>query len=162
MDSDHLTPVLADLRTMTIPEPEPFQELSSPVLPDSLAKEESLVVPGYGEPATSDHSLDRIISALVPSFSESIKPIPIPTYLGKEVVTRTSTTGTHSDPSGDGIATRKEPTWSWGLGFELSPIKTRSSRKKAGTLDSLPTRQTTTILEQGALRGMKALAREKS
>jgi hypothetical protein len=80
--------------------------------------------------------LDKIISALVPSFNETSIPTPISTYLGKEVVVRTNYVGLQRAPSGDGIVSGKDHAWSWGLGYELSPIKTRSARKKVGTNDS--------------------------
>jgi len=48
-----------------------------------------------------------------------------------------------------------------GFGYELSPIKTRSVRKKEGTNDSFTTKQNPSNLEQGALKGMKSLARDK-
>jgi hypothetical protein len=105
--------------------------MSPTVLPDSLAEEDSFIVLGYGEPDTSDHSLDRIISALVPSFSENTSPIPLPTYLGKEVVARTSTTGQHNDPRVMGVLQGR--SWrgrrAWDLNYLLSkpgvPVKRR-------------------------------------
>jgi hypothetical protein len=162
LDSLQIPPDLVDIRPMTTPGPAINQEKSPTVLLDSLAEEDSVIVLGYGEPDTSDHSLNRIISASVPSFSKNTSPIMLLTYLGKEVVARTSTMGQHSDPSGDGSATGKESVWSGGLGFELSPIKTRSAHKRAGKIDLLSAKQITTNLEHGALRGMKSLAREKA
>jgi hypothetical protein len=58
------------------------------VLTESLMMEGSPLLPSYGEPTTSEHSLDRLRSDLVPSYREVTSPVPIPTYLGKaEVVT---------------------------------------------------------------------------
>lgn len=54
----------------------------------------------------------------------------------------------------------KDFTWSKRLGFELSPLKTRSARKKA-ELTPLPEVNLTTLTDLGALGGMKALARAK-
>jgi hypothetical protein len=51
--------------------------------------------------------------------------------------------------------------WSRGLGFETSPIKTRSVRRKATLSHVLSDAATTTRSDTGALRGLKALAREK-
>jgi hypothetical protein len=137
------------------------QEKSPPVFPKTLTVEDSNIVLGYGEHVSSDHSLERIISALVPSYSETSSPTLIPTYLGKEVVVRTISIGHHRAPSGDGIVLGKDHAWSWGLGYEFSPIKTRSARKKAGTNDSYTAKKNPSNLEQGALRGMESLARAK-
>jgi hypothetical protein len=54
----------------------------------------------------------------------------------------------------------KEYVCSRGLGIEHSPIKTRSTRKKYATLSSLDS-VTPTTSEGGAIRAVKALAREK-
>jgi hypothetical protein len=56
----------------------------------------------------------------------------------------------------------KDYAWSWGLGYEFSPIKTRSAHKKAGTNISFYAQHLSSNIEQTVLRGMKALARAKS
>jgi hypothetical protein len=48
------------------------------------------------------------------------------------------------------------------LGYEFSPIKTRSACKKFGTNSTFSAQHLTTNTDLGALRGMKALARAKS
>jgi hypothetical protein len=124
--------------------------LSSPVLPVSLDEDDSFISLGYGEPTISDHSLDRMISALVPSINGKLKLHPIPTYPGKDLVTSSSSKGVHFDPSGVGIDPGKEPAWSRGLGLELSPIKTRSARKKAGSMGSSSAFQSACSRSRGA------------
>jgi len=103
-----------------------------------------------------------MIIALVPSINEKLSSIPILTYLGKVLVTSSSSKGVHFDPSGVGIDLGKEPMWSQGLGIQLSPIKTNNACKKAGSMGSSYAIQSANILEQGALTGMKDLAQEKS
>jgi hypothetical protein len=53
----------------------------------------------------------------------------------------------------------KDFVWSRGLGFETSPIKTRSARKKQNkeTMSIVPIN----FIDCGALRACKALARAK-
>jgi hypothetical protein len=55
----------------------------------------------------------------------------------------------------------KDFSWSRGLGIEISPLKTISARRKAVACASTPYLQETNKFDQGALRGMKSLAREK-
>jgi hypothetical protein len=53
--------------------------------------------------------------------------------------------------------------WSKGLGMDISPIKTRSVRKKKEAMGpSTVETHLPVINEFGALRGLKSLAREKS
>jgi hypothetical protein len=52
--------------------------------------------------------------------------------------------------------------WLWGLGLEVSPIKTRSARKKLGKTPSVVDQLLVSTHDMGALRGMKSLARDKS
>jgi hypothetical protein len=55
----------------------------------------------------------------------------------------------------------KEYAWSCGLGIEISPIKTRSSRKKIkGGLVPSEGKDISTS-DSGALRALKALEKEK-
>jgi hypothetical protein len=62
----------------------------------------------------------------------------------------------------EGEDTGKDYAWSRGLGYEFSPIKTRSARKKVGTNTTFSAQQLSFNSEHGALRGMKSLARAKS
>jgi hypothetical protein len=52
--------------------------------------------------------------------------------------------------------------WSRGLSSEVSPIKTRSARKKQELGSSTTDLPSSSSLDKGALRGMKSLARAKS
>jgi hypothetical protein len=142
-------------------DPSPLIVLSYPVFLVSLEEEDSIIVPGFVEPTISNHSLDKMISSLVPSINGNFGSLPIPTYLGKDLVTSSSSKGGSSVTSGVGTDPGKDPTWSRGLGLELSPIKTRSARKKAGSVGSSSAIQSV-VLDQGALRGMKSLAQAKS
>jgi hypothetical protein len=90
LDSVQETQDLVEDQTLPTPGTVTTQEKRPTVLPETMAMEDSFIVLGYGEPVSSDHSLDRIISALVPSFSETTSPTLILTYLGKEVVDRTN------------------------------------------------------------------------
>jgi hypothetical protein len=66
------------------------------------------------------------------------------------------------EPSTDSEVQGKRPAWSRGLGYEISPIKTRSAHKKLGNQPSTSVGTLSTNLELGVLRGMKSLARKKS
>jgi hypothetical protein len=81
----------------------------------------------------SDPVLDSLITTLVPPIREVSGPIPLPTYLGKEVFKDSEYSGTLGASTSSGEPTGKDLAWSRGLGLEVSPIKTRSARKKLGT-----------------------------
>jgi len=66
------------------------------------------------------------------------------------------------DPIVAEASSGKNIAWSQGLGLKLSPIKTRSARKKSGTNPSIPTTSSHSSIEQGALRGIESLTRAKS
>jgi hypothetical protein len=137
-------------------EPETVEEPScSPLVGTSL-------VPGFREPDYGDISLDRVLTSLVPSFREATSPIPLPTYLGKEVTHRAESSGDFGVTNCEGEETGKGFAWSRGLGYEFSPIKTRSARKKAGINSTFFAQHLSTNTDLGVLRGMKALARAKS
>jgi hypothetical protein len=94
--------------------------------------------------------------------SPSGDPLPeltalLPVYRGKELITPSAEAGPSSPHRNDG----KAYAWSRGIGSELSPLQTRSSRKKK---DSLSTQHSTSDLplqDGKPLRAMKALARSK-
>jgi hypothetical protein len=112
---------------VTIPESETIEE------PSNLTTEGSSLVLGFREPDYGDHSLDRMLTSLVPSYREATSPIPISTYLGKEVTHRVESSGALGVSTCEGEDSRKDYAWLRGLGYEFSSIKTRSARKKAGT-----------------------------
>jgi hypothetical protein len=84
------------------------QEMSTNELLEPLIVEDSNIVPGYEELVPSDHSLDRMITALVPTFRESYILTPISIYLGKEVVVRAGSNGVSRAPSFDGDSIGKD------------------------------------------------------
>jgi len=129
---------------------------------EHLLSEGSPLLPGYGEPKASEHSLDRLLIDLVPSYREVNSPVPIPTFLRKvEVVSREPNTMI-PDPIVAEVSSSKNLAWSRGLGLMLSLVKTRSAHKKSGTNPTLSTQLLHSSIDQGVLRGIKALARDKS
>jgi len=106
-------------------------------------------------------NLDAVIDALLPSLRDSDNPIPIPIYQGWDLLQILPSFVPECSSSGKGEQKEKSLAWSRGLGFELSPIKTRSVHKKA--IQSTVVQQNLdSTHDLGALRGMKALARAKS
>jgi hypothetical protein len=103
-----------------------------------------------------------MITDLIPSINRDSNPLPIPTFLGSTPVDRSSALGTSKDSQGKGPHIVSDPAWSRGLGFEVSPIKTRSARRKAGSTNTTSNSLPNTSTDLGALRGMKALERDKS
>jgi hypothetical protein len=83
------------------------------VLPEPLLVEGSPLIPGYGEPAASEHSLDRLLSDLVPSYREVTSPVPIPTFLGKAEVVSGEPSAVTTDPVCSEVSSGKDLAWSW-------------------------------------------------
>jgi hypothetical protein len=84
--------------------------------------------------------------------------IPIHTYLGNSIIHPNLPPTIHPSSSNIPSTSEPDPHWSRGIGLELSPLKTRSARKKA--LSGLKASENSaTITTQGALRDFKALAR---
>jgi hypothetical protein len=119
------------------------------------------VVPSCRESEENDSSLSVVLDSLLPFIRDNKSIVPLPVYLGKFV---------YDDPIGGGKAntsgtrvegTGKEFAWSRGLGIEHSPIKTRSSRKKLAGVTNQTCDIDPSATDCGALRAMKALAREK-
>jgi hypothetical protein len=48
--------------------------------PLCLLSEDSPLLPGYGEPALSEHSLDKMLTDLVPNFREVNSPVNLPIF----------------------------------------------------------------------------------
>jgi hypothetical protein len=103
-----------------------------------------------------------MVTTLVPSYRDVSNPIPIPTFLGKEVVVNAGPGDASRASSCIGVSNGKDLACLQGLGLELSPVKTRSARKKSRTNLSFSTNQLSSNVYQGGLRGMKSLARAKS
>jgi hypothetical protein len=105
--------------------------------------------------------LDTLIDTLIPTYREALSPIPIPTFQGRSVYHKLEPGGVSGRLDKSGLVLGKDYTWSKGLGFEISPIKTQSACKKANNTPSLPMVHQTNLSEFGVLRGMKSLARAK-
>jgi hypothetical protein len=96
----------------------------------------------------------------IPFIKDNKDAIKLPTFRGKApIVASTSSEATSSKPPStrDG----KDFAWSRGLGIELSPLKTRSSRKKLAQDSSELIESVPSPTDNGPLRAMKALVREK-
>jgi hypothetical protein len=106
--------------------------------------------------------LENVITSLVPTYREATSPIPLPTYLGLESIHGEVECGAAEVTTSLGEGSGKDLTWAQGLGLELSPIKTRSARKKMGKTPSVVDQHLASTHDLGALRGMKSLARDKS
>jgi hypothetical protein len=169
---DHVTPIHTTIQPTA---PEPSTSIPNTTLPityparatetDSFSASEvaqdPIPIAGHTEPSQSETQLDALIQDSFPVPSLPFDSIPIHTYLGKNLV---QSSGSHSDrPSSSGVNPSPvlDPTWSRGVGLELSPLKTRSARKKTLTGSSSAV-STIPVPSQGALRGLKALARGKS
>jgi hypothetical protein len=142
-----LTPELSLIPEPTLTSSHPENSLS-PIEPCFRESEETV----------SDLSL--ILDSLIPLNNVIAEATPLPTYLGKKII----------DPSGFSEATSSKATtsttgknfvWSRGLAHELSPIKTRSNRKKRSQSTVQTIETTTSSPDLGNLRALKALARSK-
>jgi len=116
--------------------------------------------PGYREPKEDASTLSAVLDLFIPFLHGSEAYVPLPTFLGKKPIdpgVERGQANTSSVPATEG---GKEFSWSRGLGIELSPIKTRSARKKSSfdlKVDPAPILPT----DGKALRELKALARTK-
>jgi hypothetical protein len=85
--------------------------------------------------------------------------MPLPTILGLEALVTKVDSGSSSSHAL--VKGGKAFSWSRGIGSELSPVKTRSSRKKKVGLSIQNSDNVPTSPDTRALREMKALARAK-
>jgi hypothetical protein len=87
--------------------------------------------------------------------------VPLATFQGLSVVQPPLLSDlTYTPETGSGVVGTSY-AWSRGLGFETSPIKTRSARKKASLCIDKKDLSNTIVTDLGALRGLKSLARAK-
>jgi hypothetical protein len=117
---------------------------------------------GFWEADLDDQTLEEALDHLVPSHCEEGEYIPMDTYLGNSAIhpSITSIVSKNSGAKPKGIDTNY--SWSIGLGFETSPIKMRSARKKKYLKhDSYEVDTTSTGSHTGELRGLKSLVRDK-
>jgi hypothetical protein len=134
--------------------------IHAPFPPSPPPLTDSGIESGFRESEEGESSLIVVLDSLIPFIRDKNASIKLPTYLGKAIHNSAgnmeeSTSKVQPGESG------KEFSWSWGIGIELSPIKTRSTRKK---LAQKLTQTDVTVppsTDSGALRALKALARTK-
>jgi len=124
--------------------------------------EDNFILPRFREPELGEISIGVVMESLIPSYRETMSPTPIPTYQRRSIVSRVGTSGDTGLLENSREGTGKDYVWSRVLGYEISPIKTRSAQKKTVTIPTTPDLIFSNISDNGALRGMKSLAREKS
>jgi len=105
--------------------------------------------------------MDFVNDSLITTFRETTSLVPLQTYWGSEPFVDSGCVKEKEQCSKEECQ-GKSHAWSRGLGYEISPIKTRSACKKLGHQPTSSDRSFSTNLDLGALRGMKSLAREKS
>jgi hypothetical protein len=120
----------------------------------------SPTVPGYTESDLSDSALDDLLADMLPTGHRLKKPLPLTIFFGSSPTVRKENKGSTSASQGIPSSSNADPTWSRGLGFEVSPLKTHSAHRKAGDT-SKPQSTPSTTSDIGALRGLKSLARAK-
>jgi hypothetical protein len=169
-DALHPSPDLPDLSTFcppqvsdalpSIPASSPStvrQPLSPPfsVEPEALP----MVPPGFGQ---SDEVDSNLLDALTSSTSLTLLPENTPQlsiYRGKELIRPAAEVGSSTSHNPEKAV--KAFAWSRGIGTELSPLQTRSSRKQKELLNSVQNVPDFPSQEGKALRALKALARSK-
>jgi hypothetical protein len=119
----------------------------------------SAILPGYQESEEEASLLTETLDSLLPSHSVLGLTQPLSVVLGKKAVVSSSEIGsTSTQLVGKG---GKAFSWSRGLASELSPVKTRSSRKKQISSSHSEDVCVPTSPVSGALRALKAQARAK-
>ena len=119
----------------------------------------SAILPGYQESEEEASILTKTLDSLLPNHSVLGLTQPLSVVLGKKAIVSSSEIGsTSTQLVGKG---GKSFSWSRGLASELSPVKTRSSRKKLLSLSHSEDVCVPTSLVSGALIALKAQAREK-
>jgi hypothetical protein len=104
--------------------------------PNLLLSEDSPLLPSYGELDLSDHSLDKMLTDLVPTFREVNSLVTIPIFLRRTEVAAGEPGNMEPDPLVSEASNGNSLAWSQGLGLEISPVKTRSAHKKVGSTHS--------------------------
>jgi len=118
-----------------------------------------VVLPGYSQP---DEDEDILLAALSSSTSSQFLPdsaTQLQIFRGKELIAPSIDVGTSSTQLT--LKDAKNFAWSRGIGVELSPLQTRSSRKKKEASSTLQTAPIIPALDGKALRTMKAMACSK-
>jgi hypothetical protein len=121
----------------------------------------TVVIPGCRESEENDSSLSVVLDSLLPFIRDHKSTVPLLVYLGNFVFDDSIGGGKPSTSVSRVEGTGKEFAWSRGLGIEHSPIKTRSSQKKLAGVTNQTCDIDSSATDCGALRAMKALARDK-
>jgi len=113
-----------EVRVEPTPLPETTQETVTIEQPSILSLEDSSIAPRFKEPDFSDHSFDRMITLLVPTYREASSPIPNPTYLGKEVMNKEEPSGALGESNCEGgiLAKTMHGREAWGMSSLLSKL----------------------------------------
>jgi hypothetical protein len=92
--------------------------------PFILFVEDSSIAPGFREPDFSDHSLERMITSLIPTYREASGPIPIQTYLRKEVMNKEEPSGALGESTCEGgiLGKTMHGHRAWGMSPLLSKL----------------------------------------
>ena len=123
---------------------------------------EDCILPGFREPELGDSDIGDVLESLIPSYRVVQSLIQLPTFRGRFVYHRPNTIGGSRNLGTTEDTLGKVFTWSKGLGMYIYPINTRSVRKKKEALGPLPVETHLPVINEfGALRGLKAPAREK-
>jgi hypothetical protein len=132
-----------------------------PISPPSFIESEvlSLEPPGFGQSEDVDPTLlDALASSTLPSILPNIDP-QLAIYRGKELIRPGVEAGSSS--SLGHVKVTKSLAWSRGIGTDLSPLQTISSRKQKELHNSVHSGSDLQIQDGKALRALKALARTK-
>jgi len=121
-----------ELRVEPTPLPETTQETVTIDQPSIFSLEDSSISPGFRELDFSDHSLDRMMTSLVPTYREAYGPIPIPTYLGKKVMNKEEPSGALGESTCEGgiLGKTMHGRRAWGMSSLLSKLGVLARRLK--------------------------------
>jgi hypothetical protein len=123
------------------------------------SKREPPRLPGFREAEAGNSSLLAALESLFPSLTAPFDSFPLPTALGRDAFDPKVDLGSYSSCAL--VKGGKAFACSRGIGSELSPVKTWSSRKKQVDLSLQNIDCVPTSPNSMALRAMKALTRDK-
>jgi hypothetical protein len=115
--------------------------------------------PGFGQTDDVDTNLLDEMASSNPLDSVPGSGPQLAIYRGKELIRSSVEAGSSSTPGQ--VKAEKALVWSRGIGTEVSPLQTRSSRKHKELLKSAHSGSDLPIQEEKALRALKAIARSK-
>ena len=139
----------------------PSNDLSEQArIPPLALLADPLMEPSFREPEENESTLNNVLDSLIPFLKDNEEAIKLPIFKGKAPLSPSSLAKT----STSNLKSKKarDFAWSRGLSIELSPLKTRSTRKKLAQ-SSIPLIETITpsSSETRPLRALKALASAK-